>query len=191
MLILMKRRKEAYKMKKLLTASLTATLLLSGISTTTASAKTISGSELRKYKPLKAYDYQYRETHKNGKIFTYRTTYKYEQWTPNVDQQYVAPLSYHTQKNSLYIVAYQEWPLLGINAPVKKGNISYMSDMEDNYRYKVLSTSKKLKVANVTYKNVIVVKETKYKTKWYLAKNRGIVLSKGQSGRTELIKVYK
>ena len=45
-------------MKKLLAASLTATLLLSGISATTASAKTISSTQLKKYQPLKAYDYQ-------------------------------------------------------------------------------------------------------------------------------------
>lgn len=178
-------------MKKLLAASLTATLLLSGISATTASAKTISSTQLKKYQPLKAYDYQYRDKNPNGSTLTYRTTYKYEQWTPNVDQQYVAPLSYHAQKNSLEVWAYQEVPMLRITAPVKKGNISHMSDMDGTYHYKILSTSKKLKVANVTYKNVIVVKETKYKTKWYLAKNRGIVLSKGKGWRTELTKVYK
>lgn len=190
-------RKKMSYLKKLLLA---AALMISGTAAATmsaqhieASAKTVNSNELQSYLPAKYYTYYFKQTTK-GKKYTFKRKYSHdlaEFIAPNTSDSIAAPYRYYYTKGTYSLSAYSEDPIFFIDAPLKPGKIMKEDFFGYMLKYKIVTTSKKFKLNGTQYKNVIVVKDQRIGTYYYLAKNKGVVLTKNkkQKFREELLKV--
>lgn len=153
-----------------------------------ADAKVITTKEMKSYFPSKAYKYTYK-VKTNKKSYTYQRVYKNGYFYST--NHYA--LLYDIKNGHFSLETQNDIPIIHMKTPMSVGNKQTFYDVEDTLKYKVISTTKKLKIGKKSYKNVIVIKESYHQRFFYLAKNRGLILIKNKkNGKQEkLIKVSK